>query len=128
MIRSTTPKQRFFFDENPDTSFDEILITYWQGGKIVLEKTKDDLTFAETVSADGIELHEGWFRMTQEETKMFNASVGTPMNKVSNPVKVQVKVLTKDGIVLANEIKTIAVKDVLNDCLMGDEAEEEVTP
>ena len=128
MIRSTTPKQRVFFDENPDESFEEILITYWQGGKIVLEKTKEDLTFNESVSVDGIELHEAWFRMTQKETKLFNASSSTPMNAVSNPVKVQVKVLTKDGIVLANEIKTIAGKDVLNDVLMGTEAEVEVEP
>ena len=47
MKRSTTPKQSFFFEENPNTAYEEILITYWQGGKAVLEKTKEDLTFQE---------------------------------------------------------------------------------
>jgi len=125
MIRSTTPKQSFFFEENPDTSFKEILITYMQNGKIVLEKSKEDLTFEETVESDGKEIHKAWFRMTQTETKMFSGDLDKTKSK---PVKVQVKVLTQDDLVFANEIKVIPVTGVLNDSLMGEEAEEANTP
>ena len=44
MIRATTPKHVFLFDADPSV-YSKILITYQQNGAIVLEKTKDDLTF-----------------------------------------------------------------------------------
>ena len=43
MIRATTPKQVFTFEQNPNI-FEKILITYAQNDKIILEKEKSDLT------------------------------------------------------------------------------------
>lgn len=107
MIRATTPKHMFVFDTDP-SEFKTILITYAQGDQIILEKQKDDLTIEEQQNACMETEYIAWFRMTQEETKLFTA---TPGNKVT----VQVRVLTYDGESLASEKKTLAVQDVLND-------------
>ena len=42
--RLTTPDQNFSFDVDPE-AISELLITYKQKTKIVLEKNKGDLTF-----------------------------------------------------------------------------------
>lgn len=106
MIRATTPKHTFIFETDP-TIYSRILITYAQNDKIIMEKEKDDLTFEETAdSTFGDTGYCAWFRMTQEETKKFDARY---------PVKLQVRVLTTFGEALASEKKTLSVQDVLND-------------
>lgn len=107
MIRATTPKHTFIFEDDP-TAYERILITYVQGDEIVMEKEKDDLTF-ETVETECLttEYHAS-LRLTQDETKKFQASSG-------KPVRVQVRVLTSSGEALASDKKTIGVQDVLND-------------
>lgn len=108
MIRATTPIHTFVFDEDP-SGYERILITYAQGGSIVMEKEKDDLEFGtiEDVFSDKIS-YKAFYRLTQEETKQFQAGGG-------KPVQVQVRVLTSSGEALASDKKTISVQDVLND-------------
>lgn len=108
MIRATTPKHVFLFDADPSV-YSKILITYQQNGAIVLEKTKDDLTF-ETVedTCSGETRFGAWFRLTQEESNKFQAGPG-------KQVTVQIRVLTTANEALASDKKTFSVQDVLND-------------
>ena len=108
MIRATTPKHTFIFEQDPDTSFDKILITYAQNGEIVMEKTKDDLEFGTGTDCHGDEVFTATVQLTQEETKKFSA-------KPRNLVDIQVRVLTYAGEALASDKKSISVLDVLND-------------
>ena len=108
MIRATTPKHSFIFTVDP-SEFDKILITYKQGGNIVLEKTEADLTFEEQENpCSGETEYVAWYRLSQEETKLFSPTGGTNC-------QVQVRVLTNEGEALASDKKTISVQDVLND-------------
>lgn len=108
MIRATTPKHQFVFNVDP-TEFEKILITYKQGGKIVLEKTEADLEFEEELcECTNTVKYVASFRLTQEETKKFNATGGSIC-------QVQVRILTVNGEVLASDKKNISVQDVLND-------------
>ena len=96
MRRLTTPTHRFTL---PLAVSDckEVLITYAQGSRRVLDKRLADM------EADGntVVLH-----LTQEDTAKFAAA---------SDVDVQVRVLTLDGDALASVVMRIAVKDVLND-------------
>ena len=108
MIRATTPKQTFIFEIDPDL-FTKILVSYAQNDRIVLEKTKDDLTIEPVLDAFGKpKAYSAWFRMTQEEANKFEAGPG-------KQVSVQVRVLTESNEALASDKKTFSVQDVLND-------------
>ena len=108
MIRATTPRHIFVFDSDP-SDYARILITYVQGDSIVMEKHKEDLSFEPTANpCTGDEEWAAYYRLTQEETKRFQANPG-------KPVKVQIRVLTTSGESLASDKKTITVQDVLND-------------
>lgn len=108
MFRATTPKHSFIFDVDPDETFQEILITYGQNNKKVLEKHKTDLSFSETVLPDGTTEYVASLKLTQEETKRF-----FPQN--GNKVAIQVRVLTTDGDVVAFDKFSLDLQDVLND-------------
>lgn len=107
MIRATTPLQEFVFTDDPDT-FAKLLITYSQEETIILEKTKSDLAF--TRHEDGVRWI-GAFRMTQEETNLFDEGAA----------RVQVRVLTELGEAFAGVKSDIKVEDVLNDEVLEDE-------
>lgn len=108
MIRATTPKHSFIFENDP-SDYTRILITYTQGDKIVLEKEKEALTIDETTNpCTGNTEWAAWYKMTQDETKLFDANSG-------KPVRVQVRALTPGGDALASDKKTISIVDVLND-------------
>ena len=102
MIRATTPKHIFTFPEPVDpSSCVQILITYKQNGRIVLELQKSDLEIdGQTVS----------YALSQEQTRRFS-----PHHKAS----VQVRVLTPEGSALASGIEEIEVRNVLNDEVLG---------
>ena len=107
MIRATTPRHEFLFEDNPDT-FSKMLITYSQQGKIVLEKTKEDMTF-ETVNGEASS-YLGWLRLTQEETKLFSDQMAA---------SVQVRVLTTEGNAYASQIFQVHISHVLNDSVLS---------
>ena len=109
MIRATTPKHIFYFESDPSV-YSRILITYQQNGKTVLEKTQDDLTIEETTApCDATKtVYAAWYRLTQEETKLFQAEAG-------KQVAVQVRVLTTANEALASDKNYFRVQDVLND-------------
>ena len=106
MYRATTPTHNFMFEVNPDTTFRSILITYVQGNEIVLEKTKEDLTFSETTNCKGDVVYQASLHLSQEETNSFSAQ---------SPVTVQIRALTYDDEAIASEKMNVAVRDVLND-------------
>lgn len=109
MIRATTPRHIFYFESDP-SEYSRILITYQQNGETILEKTQNDLTIEETTApCDETKIvYAAWLRLTQEETKLFDADTG-------NQVVVQVRVLTTSNEALASEKKYFKVHDVLND-------------
>lgn len=102
MIRLTTPQHVFTFPQDPST-YDAILVTLWQNGRIILEKTEEDMTFIP-------DKKQAWYRLSQEETKLFRPNVDA---------KVQVRVLTSSGDSYASQIIMVSVYDVLNDELLG---------
>lgn len=108
MYRATTPVHYFRFDTDPSL-YKEILITYAQGDKIVLEKHKADLQFKEEKKWNK---YTAYFRLTQEETKLFSASIG------ASPVFIQIRVMTDADEVLASDKKRVTVQSVLNDEVM----------
>lgn len=108
MIRATTPRHEFLFEDDPDT-FARMLITYTQQEKIVLEKTKDDMTF-ETINEGETQTYLGWLRLTQEETKLFSDQL---------QARVQVRVLTTGGNAYASQIFPVQISHVLNDAVLS---------
>ena len=95
MIRGTTPTHVFQLPIDTGT-LKEVRITYKQYSKVVLEKTEADVTMeGRTIS----------FVLTQEESMRFESGV---------TVKLQVKVLTVNGTVLASPIREFTVEDILN--------------
>lgn len=112
MFRATTPKHTFVFDVDPDATFKEILVTYAQEGKVILEKEKKDMTFGEQLDDKGETEYLASLKLTQEETNLFTT-------RISKNVTVQVRVLTNtDDAVAFNKIQ-IPLFDVLNDVVLS---------
>lgn len=100
MIRATTPTHTFNIPVEAN-NIQEILVTYRQIGRNILEKTNADMT------NNG----NAWsVTLTQQETKMFMADT---------KVEVQVRVLTTGGDALASKIFSVTVDRVLNDEVMA---------
>ena len=106
MYRATTPKHIFYFNVDPDESFSEILITYAQSGRIILEKHKSDLSFDEDKPGQ-YRKYGAWFRLTQQEANLFS--------DCEDDCEIQVRVKTNSGEVVAGPIQKIPVHMVLND-------------
>jgi len=104
MIRATTPIHTFRFTMNPNT-MDEVLVTYGQADRIVVEKHKTDMTFTSEV-IEGVTYYFGAYSLSQSETNRFSSDL---------PVDIQVRVLTTTGQALASQITRQQVFDVLND-------------
>ena len=111
MIRATTPRHTFIFEDINPQSFKELNIYYAQQGIEILKKTKDDCAFS-TQETDYSVRYLVIVRLTQEETKMFKARY---------PVKVQIRALTEDDDAIATEEYEIPVYNVINDEVLGDE-------
>lgn len=96
MIRATTPTHSFTlpFDASMVSKF---LLSYSQRGKIVLEKTEENMTKSGNVWS---------VKLTQEETKKFMPDLDVTM---------QIRVLTTDGDAIASDAIRVKVKQVLND-------------
>lgn len=102
MYRFTTPTHTFRFSTEVNEAR-EILITYAQNGKIVLEKHKDELT----ISDDG---KMASFMLSEEESAKFSAF---------RPVSVQVRILTSGGESFASAVQEVSVMPVLHECCLG---------
>ncbi len=109
MYRATTPQHIFVFEDDPRVAYNQILITYAQDDRIVLEKGKDDLVVTEGEGCDGATVYEAALRLTQEEANLFNSK---------SAVKVQIRAKTYMNEVIASERMTVSVHDVLNDEVM----------
>ena len=95
MIRGTTPTH--IFQLPMDTGdLKQIRITYSQLGRTVVEKTERD------VRMEGSTIT---LTLTQEETLAFYHKSG---------VRFQIKVLTRDGTLLASAVKELSVGEILN--------------
>lgn len=98
MYRASTPTHRFGFPFAKDM-IEELLITYKQeeGDGILLEKHLEDGTFDENGKFQ--------YTLTQEEASFFDGGKG----------RVQARVKTKNGKVIASRVYYIDIFDVLND-------------
>lgn len=102
MYRFTTPKHTFKFPQDLDLSLlSEILITYSQNGKTVLEKRKNELIEDEN--------NEMWFQLTQEESGKFKTGMRT---------EVQVRILFATGESYASRLKQVEVTRVLHNGIL----------
>jgi hypothetical protein len=97
MYRATTPTHRFRFPRDL-SEFRTILITYKQKGKIVMEKSKAELTIDGNVAK---------YVLSQDEANAFAAG--------DRSVSVQIRAVDNNGTALASRIFQMNVNDVLND-------------
>ena len=95
MKRGTTPTNTF--KTNIDLTGATIFLTYSQRGRVVLEKTGDDLE----ITAEAIVT-----RLTQKDTLGFDA-----LQKVS----IQIRYVFPDGTAGASNIMTASVGEILKD-------------
>ena len=95
MKRGTTPTNTF--KTNIDLTGATVFLTYSQRGRVVLEKTGDDLE----ISAEAIIT-----RLTQKDTLGFDA-----LQKVS----IQIRYVFPDGTAGASNIMAVEVGDILKD-------------
>ena len=95
MKRGTTPTNTF--KTNIDLTGATVFLTYSQHGRVVLEKTGDDLE----ISAEAIVT-----RLTQKDTLGFDA-----LQKVS----IQIRYVFPDGTAGASNIMTVTVGEILKD-------------
>ena len=95
MKRGTTPTNTF--KTNIDLTGATVFLTYSQRGRVVLEKTGDDLE----ISAEAIVT-----RLTQKNTLGFDA-----LQKVS----IQIRYVFPDGTAGASNIMTASVGEILKD-------------
>ena len=95
MKRGTTPTNTF--KTNIDLTGATVFLTYSQRGRVVLEKTGDDLE----ISAEAIVT-----RLTQKDTLGFDA-----LQKVS----LQIRYVFPDGTAGASNIMTVTVGEILKD-------------
>ena len=95
MKRGTTPTNTF--KTNIDLTGATVFLTYSQRGRVVLEKTGDDLE----ISAEAIAT-----RLTQKDTLGFDA-----LQKVS----IQIRYVFPDGTAGASNIMTASVGEILKD-------------
>ena len=95
MKRGTTPTNTF--KTNIDLTGATVFLTYSQRGRVILEKTGDDLE----ISAEAIVT-----RLTQKDTLGFDA-----LQKVS----IQIRYVFPDGTAGASNIMTASVGEILKD-------------
>ena len=100
MYRATTPTHTFILPFDYAQMVNKCLVTYSQGGRIVLEKTQDD------ISATGNTIT---IKLTQEETKKFSAYLRC---------NIQIRIITSAGDSIVSEELYVSVLDVLNDVVL----------
>ena len=97
MIPGTTPTHTFKLPSQIDGSdISALRITYEQGGKIVLQKEKNECTVSE---------HSIVVKLSQDESLLFSSNV---------PIRIQVKVLTTGDNVLVSKVIEKSVYVVLD--------------
>lgn len=100
MYRVTTPTHTFKLPIETNTC-SEILVSYKQTD-VCLDKHYENGTLPSGMTLDGKNVI---IILTQEETKQF----------AEGRVKVQIRVLTNAGAVMASQIFTLSVADVINE-------------
>lgn len=94
---AATPEQIFMLDLENVSDLPEILITYAQKNRIIVQRAKN-----ETI----IEENNVLFYLTQEETLSFRENI---------PVEIQVRVLTSDNNTLVSDIFEVSVGHILDE-------------
>ena len=108
LFRASTLKQDFYFDIDPDETFKAIQISYAQNDVVLIQKTKDDLTFMESTDDNEEPVFVATLTLSQEETSRFSL-------KNSRYVYLQVRALTYGGEAIAFDKIQLLLKDVLDD-------------
>ena len=102
MVRGTTPTHVFSKLPVMRNEIQEIWITYLQGGKPILTKDINDVTFED----DTVEQTcTATVKLTQEDTLAFT----------SGPASVQVRLLLTDDTALASDEVPLTVKRIIHD-------------
>ena len=105
MYRATTPKHIFTLPI-PTSSCRDILVTYAQKCKVVLEKYMNDGNLPSGMTLDG---NDVIVVLTQEEANLFSEIMAT----------VQIRVLTNGGKACASRRFNISIKGVDNDVVLS---------
>ena len=105
MIRGTTPTHTFTFGALNPAYLKVMNVYYAQQGVEVLSKSKEDFTFEEQETEEGI-VYSASVTLTQQDTLSF---------KPKNCVKIQLRALTADDRALATKEYEVPVNDVIND-------------
>lgn len=96
MRQGTTPTHLFNVDVDLTTAV-VIYITYEQGKRTIIEKTKEDITITENT----LEV-----KLTQEETLAFS---------LSSRVDIQIRARFEDGSAVASNIMRATVEEILKE-------------
>lgn len=100
MFRATTPTHYFILPEEISTGdINDLIITYTQADKTVLEKRKDDVSISQQQIS---------FQLTQAESNAFAPGFAN----------LQMRVKMNNGTVIASQIYRISTDEVLNDEVM----------
>lgn len=99
MIRGTTPRQVFTFDQSIE-GFRDISITYVYNGKILIQKRIED------VSINGNEVS---YILTQEETMLFAPN---------SIIEIQIKGKDGNDMVVASKVYKLPVHKILDEVEM----------
>lgn len=110
MFRATTPTHTFTLPIQTDNCKD-ILVTYSQDDKVVLEKYMDDKVLPDGMTLDDKKVI---IVLTQEETNLFTET-GKSRKKIA---KVQIRVLLESGWAGASAKYDINVEGVINDFVL----------
>lgn len=111
MYRGTTPTHKFCFGTTNPNDFKEILVTYTQDDKIIMEKHKQDLVITSEEIPSGEETvthYHATIKLTQEEANLFDGNRG-------KPVYIQLRAIDYYANVLASNKMQVSVLDVLDD-------------
>lgn len=99
MRKGTTPTNVFTTDQDLSDA-DVVYITYKQKNTVMVEKDKDDITFA-----SDSDTYTMTVRLTQAETLSFNEL----------PIEIQIRARWADGTAIASNIVSTNAKEVLKD-------------
>lgn len=125
IIRGTTPYHSFVLPLKAE-EVDQLWITYMQNDKVILHKTKDDVTITnisellengsvEDLTEEELNSSQVVLHLTQDDTLAFTFWPAAE----KNVIVIQVRLLTTDGEAYASDPTTERLMGVLKDGVIG---------
>lgn len=135
IIRGTTPYHSFVLPLKAE-EVDQLWITYMQNNKVILHKTKDDVTITDIEDLIGESLENGSVEdLTEEELNSSQVVLHLTQDDTlaftfwpaaeKNVIVIQVRLLTTEGEAYASDPTTERLMGVLKDGVIGGTEDED---